>query len=73
MSIPRSQDGRTATAVLCMTCRHRSQIDAAALARFGVKADAPIASYVKRLRCSHCGSGNVIARRVRAAETRLRA
>lgn len=56
-----------------MSCRHKSLIDAAALARFGLKADAPIASFVKRLRCSHCGAGNVMARRVRAPETRRRA
>jgi hypothetical protein len=53
----------SAIVVQCMTCRHRAELDGRAMARFGVKADAPIAAFVKRLRCSHCGSGNVRARR----------
>ena len=61
-----------AISVRCMRCQHRSSIDATALARFGLKADAPIATFVKRLRCSKCGSGSVIAQRVRAAEPRRR-
>jgi ribosomal protein S27AE len=58
--------------VRCMSCQHRSSIDATALARFELKADAPIATFVKRLRCSKCGSGSVIAQRVRAPEPRQR-
>jgi hypothetical protein len=54
--------------VRCMSCRHRSTIGAATLARFGLKSDAPIASFVKRLRCSKCGSGNVMAQRITASE-----
>jgi hypothetical protein len=50
-----------------MTCRHRSTLDAAALKRFGLKPDAPIASFIKRLRCTECGSGSVMAERVPAA------
>jgi ribosomal protein S27AE len=57
----------TSISVRCMTCRHRSTLDAAALKRFGLKADAPIASFVKRLRCTKCGSGSVMAERVPAA------
>jgi hypothetical protein len=62
----------TTISVRCMTCRHRSSIDAAALARFGLKPDAPIASFIKRLRCTKCGSGSVMAERLRAAEPRRR-
>jgi hypothetical protein len=47
-----------------MRCRHRSTLDAAELKRFGLKPDAPIASFVKRLRCTKCGSGSVMAERV---------
>jgi hypothetical protein len=39
-----------------MRCRHRSTLDAAALKRFGLKADARITSFVKRLRCTKCGT-----------------
>jgi len=56
-----------------MSCRHKSLIDPAALTRFGLKPDAPIASFVKRLRCSRCGAGNVIARRVRTPDVQRRA
>jgi len=54
--------------VCCMRCRHRGWIDAAALGRLGLKADAPISSFVKRLRCSKCGSGSVMAKKSRADE-----
>jgi hypothetical protein len=50
-----------------MSCRHRSTLNAAALKRFGLKPDAPIASFVKRLRCTKCGGGSVMAERVPAA------
>jgi hypothetical protein len=53
--------------VRCMSCRHRSTLNAAALKRFGLKPDAPIASFVKRLRCTKCGGGSVMAERVPAA------
>jgi ribosomal protein S27AE len=56
--------------VRCMSCRHRSTLDAAALKRFGVKPDAPIASFIKRLRCTKCGSGSVMAERVLATPNR---
>jgi hypothetical protein len=62
----------SAISVRCMRCQHRSSIDATALGRFGLKADAPIAAFIKRLRCSKCGSGSVIAQRVRAPEPRRR-
>jgi hypothetical protein len=57
-----------------MGCRHRSTLDAAALVRFGLRPDSPIASFVKRLRCSKCGGGSVTAERVPAvAQNRRRA
>jgi hypothetical protein len=56
-----------------MRCRHRSTLDAAELKRFGLKPDAPIASFVKRLRCTKCGGGGVKAERVPAAHNQRRA
>jgi hypothetical protein len=53
-----------------MSCRHRRMIDAATLKRFGLKPDAPIASFIKRLRCTKCGSGSVMVERVLAAPNR---
>jgi hypothetical protein len=49
-----------------MSCRHRRTIDAAILKRFGLKPDAPIASFIKRLRCTKCSSGSVMVERVPA-------
>ena len=57
----------TSISVHCMSCRHRSTLDAAALKRFGLKPSAPIASFIKQLRCTKCGSGSVMAERVPAA------
>ena len=62
--------------VRCLHCRHRSTLSPGALASFGLPPDAPIAAFVKRLRCSKCGSGTVMANRVasnEAAARRLRA
>lgn len=62
--------------VRCLHCRHRSTLDAQALRAVGVKPDAPIAAFVKRLRCTKCGSGSVMASRVAQSEgaaRRLRA
>ena len=62
--------------VRCLHCRHRSTLSPSALAAFGLQPDAPIAAFVKRLRCSKCGSGTVMANRVatnEAAARRLRA
>jgi ribosomal protein S27AE len=53
--------------VRCMSCRHRNTLDAAALKRFGLKPEAPIARFIKRLRCTKCGSGSVMAERVPGA------
>jgi hypothetical protein len=62
--------------VRCLHCRHRSTLSPGALAAFGIKPDAPIAAFVKRLRCIKCGRGSVMASRVAANEapaSRLRA
>jgi hypothetical protein len=62
--------------VRCLRCRHRSTLSPGALAAFGLPPDAPIAAFVKRLRCGKCGSGSVMANRVatnEAAARRLRA
>ena len=62
--------------VRCLRCRHRNMLSPHALAAFGLPPDAPIAAFVKRLRCSKCGSGSVMANRVannEAAARRLRA
>jgi uncharacterized protein YlaI len=64
-----------AISVRCMKCNHRATIDAAALERLGLKPNAPIATFVKRLRCTKCGRGSVMAQRTRATTepTRRRA
>jgi hypothetical protein len=49
--------------VRCLHCRHEGILDDAALARFGVEPNAPIASFVKRLRCTSCGSSSVMVSR----------
>ncbi len=62
--------------VRCLHCAHKSILSNEALTRFGIKPDAPIAGFVKRLRCSRCGSGSIMASRVstnEAAARRLRA
>lgn len=62
--------------VRCLHCAHKSILSNEALTRFGIKPDAPIAGFVKRLRCSRCGSGGIMASRVssnEAAARRLRA
>jgi hypothetical protein len=51
-------------AVRCLRCRHEGSLLRAEFARFGLKLDAPIAAFMKRLRCSKCGSASVMARRV---------
>jgi hypothetical protein len=50
--------------VLCLRCRHEGMLAEEALPRFGLKPREPISSFVKRLRCSKCGSGSVMAKRV---------
>jgi hypothetical protein len=54
---------RSVIVVRCMRCHHRGIIPEHDLVRFGLKPGAPIAQFVKRLRCRKCGSGSVMARR----------
>lgn len=58
--------------VRCLHCRHKSVLSERALAAFGLRPDAPIAAFVKRLRCSKCGSGSVMANRVARNERATR-
>jgi hypothetical protein len=58
--------------VRCLHCRHEGILDDTALARFGVNANAPIASFVKRLRCTSCGSASVMASRIFESDARAR-
>jgi hypothetical protein len=50
--------------VRCLHCRHEASLSRSALIRFGLDPDAPISAFVKRLRCSKCGSGSVMAKRI---------
>jgi hypothetical protein len=52
--------------VRCLSCRHRGGIAEGDLVRFGVKPGAPVARFIKRLRCRKCGSGSVMAQRTTA-------
>jgi hypothetical protein len=49
--------------VRCLHCGHEGSLSRLALARFGIDPYAPIATYVKRLRCSKCRSSSVMAKR----------
>jgi phage FluMu protein Com len=49
--------------VQCLRCRHVGIVTESELRRRGIKPEAPIASFVKRLRCRKCGSQSVLARR----------
>jgi phage FluMu protein Com len=50
--------------VECLRCHHVGRVTALDLARRGIKPSAPIASFIKRLRCRKCGSQSVRAERV---------
>jgi phage FluMu protein Com len=54
---------RGAIKVECLRCRHVGQITDVELSRRGIKRDAPIVSFIKRLRCRKCGSQSVRATR----------
>jgi len=41
------------------------------LVAHGVKPDSPIAGFVRRLKCSQCGGGSVLAKRVANPEPKL--
>jgi hypothetical protein len=49
--------------VKCLTCRHVGQVTEAELIKRGIKPDASIASFIRRLRCRRCGSHSVLATR----------
>jgi hypothetical protein len=59
-----------AVVVRCLHCRHEAMLSAADLVAHGVKPDSPIAGFVRRLKCSHCGSGSVLAKRIATPEPR---
>jgi phage FluMu protein Com len=50
--------------VQCLRCRHVGRVTALDLSRRAINPNAPIASFVKRLRCRRCGSQSVRAKRV---------
>jgi hypothetical protein len=60
-----------AIVVRCLHCRHEAVLTTAELVAYGVKPDTPIAGFVRRLRCTHCGSGSVLAKRDARPEPRL--
>jgi hypothetical protein len=54
---------RSVIVVRCLTCQHSGVIAEVDLVQFGIKPGAPVAQFVKRLRCRKCGSGSVMAQR----------
>ena len=58
--------------VVGLSCRHEGLIAEKTLPRFGLKPNEPISSFVKRLRFSRCGSGSVMANRIRTSKAALR-
>jgi hypothetical protein len=64
-----SHDIRGLVVVRCLHCRHEGSLSHPALAGFGLDPDAPIAAYVKRLRCSKCGISSVMAKRTIKPDT----
>jgi hypothetical protein len=63
----RALRGEPAVIVECLSCRHVGVLTEAALSRLAIRPRTPIAAFVKRLRCSKCGSRNVLATRKPAA------
>jgi hypothetical protein len=62
--------------VECLSCRHVGVLTGAALSRLAIMPDTPIATFVKRLRCSKCGGRSVLeppARPQRVINVRVRA
>jgi len=49
--------------IQCLKCRHTGRLTGSDLVRRGIRPEASIASFVKRLRCGKCGSQSVCARR----------
>jgi phage FluMu protein Com len=59
----RGRDTRREIKVECLRCRHVGQIMDVELSLRGIKRDALIVSFIKRLRCRKCGSRTVRATR----------
>ncbi|MGB6447987.1 MAG: hypothetical protein WBF47_23025, partial [Xanthobacteraceae bacterium] len=49
--------------IQCLKCRYVGRLTGSDLVRRGIRPEAPIASFAKRLRCGKCGSQSVCARR----------
>lgn len=64
----RPQGGGASIVVRCLHCRHEAVLSTADLVAHGVKPDSPIAGFVRRLKCSQCGSGSVLAKRIAKPE-----
>jgi hypothetical protein len=61
---PSRQSSALAAGVICVEClhcRHRGVLSERLLARHGLLANVPIASFVKRLTCEQCGHQSVKA------------
>jgi hypothetical protein len=63
------RETRGVVVVHCLHCGHEGSLSRTALVRFGLDPNAPIAAYVKRLRCSKCGSSSVMAKRTTQPNT----
>jgi hypothetical protein len=50
--------------VECLRCHHVGMLSDGSLLRQEIKQKTPIAAFIKRLRCSRCGSHSVSAQRV---------
>jgi hypothetical protein len=70
---PIRQAGARAAGVICVEClhcRHRGALSDRVLTRHGLSANAPIASFVRRLACERCGHHSVKAFRALAGTAR---
>jgi hypothetical protein len=61
--VARAVRGEPTVTVECLSCRHVGVLTGASLSRLAIMPDTPIATFVKRLRCSKCGSRSVLATR----------
>ena len=59
----RAVRGEPTVTVERLSCRHIGVLTGASLSRLAIMPDTPIATFVKRLRCSKCGSRSVLATR----------
>jgi hypothetical protein len=63
------RETRGVVVVRRLHCGHEGSLSRTALVRFGLDPNAPIAAYVRRLRCSKCGSSSVMAKRTSQPNT----